>query len=101
MSNEHPVYPRRLDKNRNITEYNATSATLPHPAVRKMKHVRWLVRHFGGGVVCDPFTGSGTTALACKSLGIPFIGIEIEERFCELAANRLRQEVLDLQEVAV
>ena len=70
------------------------TANLPHPAARRLQHVRWLCKWFGGASVIDPFLGSGTTALACKTLGIPCIGIEIEERFCELAVKRLSQEVL-------
>ena len=40
--------------------------------------------------------GSGTTGVACVQTGRNFIGIEIEERYCEIAANRCRQEVLGL-----
>jgi len=46
------------------------------------------------GLVLDPFAGSGTTGRACKDLGRKCILVEIEERYCEIAANRLRQEVL-------
>src|SRR5262245_9518617 len=46
------------------------------------------------GVVLDPFMGSGTTLRAAKDLAIKSIGIEIEEKYCEIAVNRLRQESL-------
>jgi hypothetical protein len=67
---------------------------LPHPAPRRLEHLAWLVTVFADSGVIDPFCGTGTTLLAAKSAGLPAIGIEIEERYCELAAKRLAQETL-------
>jgi len=71
-----------------------------HPTQKPTGIITPLLRYScpPGGVVLDPFMGSGSTLLAAKSLGLRAIGIEIEERYCEIAAKRLAQGVLDLVE---
>lgn len=64
-----------------------------HPTQKPIGVMRWCVA-MTEGVVLDPFMGSGTTLRAAKDLGRKAIGIEIEERYCEIAAKRLMQGVL-------
>ncbi len=67
-----------------------------HPTPRRLSHVKWLARWYARGTILDPFMGSGTTLRAAKDLGRRAIGIEIEERYCEIAVRRLSQQVLPL-----
>jgi site-specific DNA-methyltransferase (adenine-specific) len=74
-----------------------SNRTFVHPAQKPLEVMRWSIDLCPerAGLVLDPFMGSGTTLRAAKDLGRSCIGIEIEERYCEIAANRLAQEVLD------
>jgi len=67
-----------------------------HPTQKPIKLIRPLIlRHSNkADTILDPFMGSGTTLRAAKDLGRKAIGIEIEERYCEIAANRMAQGVL-------
>lgn len=68
-----------------------------HPCPKPLRAWRQLLNRcsLDSDVVLDPFMGSGTTLRAAKDLGRKSIGIEIEEKYCEIAAKRLSQEVLD------
>ncbi len=70
-----------------------------HPCAKPIRMWRWLVARASlpGETILDPFMGSGTTLRAAKDLGRKAIGIEIEERYAEIAAKRLQQETLPLR----
>lgn len=68
-----------------------------HPTQKPCDLMRWCIGFADNPkTILDPFMGSGTTLRAAKDLGRKAIGIEIEERYCEIAAKRLEQEVLAL-----
>jgi len=69
-----------------------------HAAQKPLSLFRWCLTFMPEAeVILDPFMGSGTTLLAAKDLGRRAIGIEIEEKYCEIAAKRLSQEVLEFK----
>jgi len=67
-----------------------------HPAPFPLSLATRCVATTDAALVLDPFAGSGTTLRAAKDLGRKAIGIELSERYCEIAAKRLGQEVLAL-----
>lgn len=80
---------------------NQAEGKKQHPTEKPARLMRWCLDIAGdAGVVLDPFMGSGTTLRAAKDMGREAVGIEAEERYCEIAANRLGQEVLDFEAAA-
>lgn len=68
---------------------------LLHPAEKPLGAIRPLIDcHGTAETIVDPFCGSGSTLYAAKLEGRKAIGIEVEEKYCEIAANRLSQKVL-------
>jgi site-specific DNA-methyltransferase (adenine-specific) len=68
-----------------------------HPTQKPVELMQWCLSFFPDAqTVLDPYMGSGTTLVAAKNLQRRAIGIEMEERYCEAAATRLSQEVLNL-----
>lgn len=100
----------RIDPNRKIKEIgvrfnvwtdavaSSTDERTGHPAMFPESLVKDHIRTWSNpnDLILDPFMGSGTTLRAAKDLGRKAIGIEIEERYCEIAAKRMAQEVLAL-----
>lgn len=84
-----------LPTGRQLTEASEENG---HPCPKPIKAWKWLVEKMSmqHETILDPFMGSGTTLRAAKDLGRKCIGIEIEEKYCEIAAKRLAQGVLDL-----
>ena len=84
--------------------YRLTESPEPngHPCPKPIKAWRVLLSNISkqGQTVLDPFMGSGTTLRAAKDLGRKAIGIELEERWCEVAVRRLAQETLGLEDAA-
>ncbi len=69
-----------------------------HPTQKPVELFKYLIQTYSleNNIILDPFLGSGTTLVCAKKLGRKAIGIEIEEKYCQIAVERLRQSVMPL-----
>jgi len=71
------------------------SALIGHPTPKPLGLMEMLIERCPDGVVSDPFAGSGSTLIAARMLGRKSVGVELDERYCEITAKRLSQDILD------
>lgn len=71
---------------------NTSKEKTAHPCQMPLDVMRNIIGILPDNIgVIDPFVGSGTTGAACAELGIPFEGYDIDETYCEIARNRLKE----------
>lgn len=73
-----------------VFDYKRSDVDRVHPTQKPVAVMEWCVG-WTKGTVIDPFMGSGTTGVACAKLGRKFIGIEIEERYFDIACERIEK----------
>lgn len=89
------ISPAHLPEGLEFSAYNGDTPL--HPTQKPIELMLWVIGFVPNNTtILDPFMGSGTTLDAAKRLGRSAIGIEINERYCEIAAKRLQQEVMEL-----
>ena len=76
-----------------------TVMAIGHPTPKPIGLMETLIDRCIQGVIADPFAGSGATLIAARNLGKKAIGVELEEKYCEIIATRLSQQAFDLEEL--
>lgn len=80
-----------------IKSISAITTHTGHPHTKPVDLIRQLIDRCPTGVILDPCMGTGSTLVAAQLQNRPAIGIEIDERYCEIAAQRLAQQVLPFE----
>jgi DNA modification methylase len=95
---EDPYLKNRLGRRPDAYQGNEKQIDYGHPCSKPLNFWKWLLNRCSleNDLILDPFLGSGTTAVAAKQLKRNFIGIEISEKYCSIARQRLRQDLLPI-----
>ena len=102
------IWPRRAAHSSSLITTGLRAAGNPsspagrfqHPHAKPLDVMETLISQCPPGVIADPFSGSGTTLVAARLQGRKAIGVELEERYCEIAARRLMQDALPFGEAS-
>jgi site-specific DNA-methyltransferase (adenine-specific) len=74
-------------------------AKIGHPTPKPIGLMEKLIERCPDGVIADPFAGSGSTLIAARNLGRKAIGVELEEKYCEIIASRLANQTFDFSQL--
>ena len=97
MKGGHGVYCFRKQFPSFSRQAEAATGKVAHPCQKPVALMAWCIQKAkvpSGGLILDPFMGSGRTLVAAREMGMRAVGIEMEERYCEVAVQRLRQRLL-------